>query len=56
MRQEQRMSRLDQALLREYTLRNARVADRGQKFGPGPMELLGHGPPLGDEPEPPRRP
>jgi hypothetical protein len=55
MRDEKRMSRLYQAFLWEYALRNARVADRGQQVGPGLMKLLDHGLPLGEEPESPRR-
>src|SRR3712207_6454005 len=37
MREEKRMSRLYAAFLWEYTLRNARVADRGQQVTPGLM-------------------
>jgi hypothetical protein len=55
MREEERMSRLYQAFLWEYTLRNARVVDRGQQVSPGLMKFLDHGLSLDGMPEPPSR-
>ena len=55
MHEEERMSRLYQAFLWEYTVRNARVADRDQQVSPRLMKLYDHGLPLGEEREPPRR-
>lgn len=55
MREEKRRSLLYEEFLWEYTLRNARVADRGHQVSPGPMTSLDSGLQLGDDPEPPRR-
>jgi hypothetical protein len=55
MREEKRMSHLYQAFLWEHTLRNARIADRGQQVSPGLTRLFEHGLPLGEEPEPARK-
>jgi hypothetical protein len=52
MREEKRMSRLYRDFLWEYTLRNARVADRGQEMSPGLMKFFDHGLSLGGMPGP----